>query len=81
MSKPLVIITVEGGVIQSVCSDVPVDYMVIDFDIQGADRNLCEVPQHDGSRATATVSDCESNVRGDLHGLAEVLRRQLKQNS
>jgi hypothetical protein len=51
---PRIVITVEGGVIQSILSSVPVDVLTIDYDVDGSDsRRLVEVPQEGlGERRT-----------------------------
>lgn len=43
---PRIVITVEGGVIQSILSSVSVEVLTIDYDVDGLDsRRLVEVPQ------------------------------------
>lgn len=45
-NKPRLVIVMEGGVIQSVVADKPVDVMVVDYDTDGADpARLRSVPQ------------------------------------
>lgn len=44
--KPRVIVTIEGGVVTSILSDVEIDTIVVDYDTDGADENdLKEIPQ------------------------------------
>ncbi len=52
--EPRIVITVEGGVIQSILSSVPVDVLTIDYDVDALDsRRLVEVPQEGvGDRRT-----------------------------
>jgi len=39
--KPKIIIVMEGGIIQNMLSDVPMDAVIIDYDIEGVeDENL-----------------------------------------
>lgn len=77
MSKPLIIITVEGGVIQDISADVPIEATVIDFDIDGADDTI-DVPQSGGGTESAR---CTEWVTGPdkVKRLAANLRKQLKQ--
>lgn len=51
---PRIVITVEGGVVQSILSSVPADVLTIDYDVDGRDsRRLVEVPQEGlGERRT-----------------------------
>ena len=78
MSKPLVIITVEGGVIQDISADVPIEAMVIDFDIDGADDTI-DVPQKGGGSSPAKVSEWVTGP-DKVKRLAANLRKQLKQH-
>lgn len=52
--EPRIVITVEGGVVQSILSSVPADVLTIDYDVDGRDsRRLVEVPQEGlGERRT-----------------------------
>lgn len=49
-----VIVGVEGGVVQGASSNVPIELLVLDYDIEGADDAI-EVPQSDGTRARSRV--------------------------
>lgn len=77
MSKPLVIITVEGGVIQDISADIPIEAIVIDFDIDGAD-DLVAVPQRGGGTESARVTEWVTGP-DKVKRLAANLRKQLKQ--
>jgi hypothetical protein len=53
-----VVVTVEGGVVQSVVADRPdeLDVVVLDYDTQGADEDGIEyITQPDGSKSDAVV--------------------------
>lgn len=44
--RPHVIITVEGGVVQGVLCDQPVDCTIVDYDVEGLDPDrIVEIPQ------------------------------------
>ncbi len=50
--KPRIVVALDGGLVSGASSDVPVDMVVIDYDIEGADRDdIAEIPQ---SRRTET---------------------------
>jgi hypothetical protein len=38
MAKTKILITVEGGIVQNVCSDKDCDIVIMDFDCEGSDR-------------------------------------------
>lgn len=60
---PTVGIRLEGGVVQSVFSDAPADYFVIDYDTDGAaDDELTPVPQDGGGETDALVSRGTADV-------------------
>lgn len=61
MKKPRILITVEGGIIQDIFADTPVDITIKDFDTEGADDdqiytdrfgNKCLINPWDISRAS-----------------------------
>lgn len=53
-AKTLIIVTVDGGLVQGVAAtDANVVVGVIDFDVEGSDRELTEIPQDDGGAAEA----------------------------
>lgn len=70
---PVLVITLEGGLVSAVCLDVPFtfkDVIVIDYDTDGADFDDCtEVEQSDGSYSSAIVS----------HPMPEALQIPLEQ--
>lgn len=39
MDKPKVVLIVQGGVLQDVLSDVEIEYLTIDYDVDGANPN------------------------------------------
>jgi hypothetical protein len=64
MSIPKVVITVEGGLIQCIDSEVPLDVAVLDFDIDGADsEELTEYEDTGGHITNAFLSSW--GVSGD----------------
>jgi hypothetical protein len=49
-----VIVGVEGGIVQGVSSNVPIELLVLDYDVDGAE-DVIEVPQSDGTRTRSRV--------------------------
>lgn len=35
--RPRVVIEIDGGLVQDVCSDVPIDVIILDYDVEGCD--------------------------------------------
>ena len=53
------LITVEGGLVQSVSSNIPIDatYVILDYDTEGADpEDIVAVPQGEGLTVDALMS-------------------------
>ena len=49
-----VIIACDGGLVQDVCASVPVEYAMIDYDVEGADEDrLTAIPQDDKTTVEA----------------------------
>lgn len=57
MKQPNIIIVVEGGIVQGVLADRHCVVRLIDYDVEGVDRPLCEIPQSNGDET------CEAYVR------------------
>jgi hypothetical protein len=73
-------IVVQGGIIQSVCSNAPdrlsqiiKDIVVIDYDTDGSDDRLVDVPQGNGTTAPAVVDGWDICLSGI--DLADVVRQ------
>lgn len=65
MAEPVKIcIVMDGGLIQSVLSaGIPIEYVKIDYDTDGADEEeLAEVPQDNGTTVPAFVSLGEAEI-------------------
>lgn len=60
LPDPTVIVTMEGGMIQSVMATKPCQLVVVDFDTEGTTDDLVKMP--DGNEAVLT----RYNVRGSL---------------
>ncbi len=59
-------IRMEGGLIQSVWADRPINVTVIDYDIEGVEEDdLFDMPQHDGSTSECYVSEYPAAVMPD----------------
>ena len=68
MTKPRIVIRLEGGCVQAVLSDTPVELMVVDYDTDGGDpAEMDSIPQNDGSTVEAFVTtfDCLPNKEDD----------------
>jgi len=59
-----VIVGVEGGIVQGASSNIPVELLVLDYDIEGAE-DVIQVPQSDGSCARCRVIAHEVLVEAD----------------
>ena len=74
----MIVITIEGGLVQGVSSDDPAEQgkevVVIDYDAEGADpEEIQKVPQGDGETQDATIDFREVGV---LYGpIAEYLMK------
>lgn len=56
-------IRMEGGVVQAVFTDRPMDVIVLDYDTDGADPDdLFDMPQDDGSTEECLVSEYPADV-------------------
>ncbi len=67
MSEPIKIaVIIEGGLVQSVLSaGVPVEYVVIDYDTEGADdADLLDVPQAGGGTVPAFAHRRDAEIDG-----------------
>lgn len=65
MSKPHIIIHVGGGCLRGVLSNVPVDYTLLDYDVQ--DGDTVKVPDEHGDTEEAYASTDTADVSQDLH--------------
>ena len=63
-AKPArVLITLEGGLVQGGCSDVPVSVIVVDYDVEGTEEgDTMPVPQDEGDPVDACVSGQDFKV-------------------
>ena len=74
----MIVITIEGGLVQGVSSDDPAEQgkeaVVIDYDAEGSDpEEVRQVPQGDGDASDATIDRREVGV---LYGpIAEYLKK------
>lgn len=48
-----VVVVIEGGCVQSVISDIPLDVHVLDYDVEGGDGDTFAIPQANGKTAPA----------------------------
>jgi hypothetical protein len=53
--RPRVVVGVEGGLVQGASSDMPVDLVVVDYDMNEGAEGAVEVPQSGGSTTLATI--------------------------
>lgn len=69
MAEPIrITIILEGGLIQNVLSEIPVEYVVIDYDTDGSVDGITDVPQLNEFGET-TDETAEAFVH---HGNAEI---------
>ncbi len=55
--RPRVVVGVEGGLVQGASSDLPVDLIVVDYDMDDKYDGAIPVPQSDGRASMATLID------------------------
>jgi hypothetical protein len=76
MGKLKILITVEGGIVQSICTNVDADIVVIDYDDKSDDPVLVsEILSPD------SITDGLMHVelfKGDLHSSEKIAQEQLK---
>ena len=61
--KPRIVIVIEGGLVQEVLSTEPVNYAVVDYDIEGTEEdNLVAMPQGEGKTEECYGYTSNSNV-------------------
>lgn len=53
--RPRVVVGVDGGLVQGASSDMPVDLVVLDYDMNDVADGAVEVPQSGGSTTLATI--------------------------
>lgn len=53
--RPCVVVGVEGGLVQGASSDMPVELIVLDYDMDDVAEGAVEVPQSGGSPTLATI--------------------------
>jgi hypothetical protein len=53
--RPRVVVGVEGGLVQGASSDLPVELVVVDYDLDEEADGAVEVPQSGGSTTLATI--------------------------
>jgi hypothetical protein len=60
---PRVVVSLDGGLVQGMCSDVEVRGYVVDYDVEGAPRrDLVDVPQNGGGTSEAEMRGEEVEV-------------------
>jgi len=67
MSEPVkIVITLDGGLVQGVISmGIPVEYIIVDYDTDGADENeLFDCPQDDAAAVKAFAYDNMAHIDG-----------------
>ena len=53
---PRIVITMEGGLVQAVLSNIAVDVLVIDYDTEGTTDPTVMIPQSDGTDEEAVTT-------------------------
>ena len=63
VAAPRVVVNIEGGLVKGGCSDVPVDFYVIDYDVEGArESEIIDLPQDEGNTAEGTMDGHDLKV-------------------
>lgn len=79
MKHPTIILTVEGGVIQGILTDNPVDVFVIDYDRDGIpESELCPIPQDGGGTSLANAHMWSAGIEHNpkrVKELADVIEK------
>ena len=60
-----VVIIVQGGWVQQVLTDEPLDYVIIDHDIQDEDQ-MTELTYMTGDTFKAAIAECQAEVCEDV---------------
>jgi len=69
MSKPRIVIRLDGGLIQEIFSDQPVEIIQLDTDLDGTEeQELILYPDEEGNENSATAWYCDTDKEGDPHG-------------
>lgn len=75
--KPKVIIEVSGGCVRDVSSDVELDVIILDYDVQGFDENeLIEIPLT-RYKANCLIPDVDVSTKR-VRNLHYVIKKDLK---
>lgn len=75
--KPKVIIEVSDGCVRDVSSDVELDVIIIDYDVQGFDESeLIEIPST-GDKANCSVFDVGVSAK-KVRNLYDTIRKDLQ---
>lgn len=71
MTRELLVISIEAGLVQDIYTDADVEVHVVDWDTEGAtvyDEGVVEIATSDGRKRLAAVhADCETHPLADLH--------------
>ena len=59
--RPHALIIVDGGVVQNVVSDLPLDYTLIDYDVND-EENVFQIPQTEGEPEDAYVHTLTAEI-------------------
>ena len=75
--KPKVIIEVSGGCVREISSDVELDVIIVDYDVQGFDESeLIEIP-FTGDKANCSISDVDVSAK-KVRNLYDTIRKDLQ---
>lgn len=68
---PRAIITLQGGYVQDVSSDVPLQVRVIDYDTDYTEKNFVDIPQSPGNTEPAVLSEWNAD-HSDVDRVSEI---------
>ncbi|MBK6744184.1 MAG: hypothetical protein IPG66_14950 [Hydrogenophilales bacterium] len=55
--RPRVVVAVEGGLVQGASSDLPVELVVVDYDVKNPDDGALAIPQSGGGESLASLAE------------------------
>lgn len=75
--KPKVIIEVKGGMIVNVSSDVDVDAMIVDYDIESTDEEALVQMPFTGQKAGCSIYDVDVSAK-KVRNLYNIIEKDLQ---
>lgn len=76
-AKPRVVLFMDGGLVHEIVSDLPVEYMKVDFDVEGSDEEDRSIVPEWGGNTEACVECGDAEV--DQECVGKYFNREVKQ--